>query len=79
MDYLRVKLLFPDFMLEVRGLVKLGRFSGEYLDISSWWSSLHVKLSVSVIMRLVEDMATDAKRASRPNTLGLTSLLLSLS
>ena len=53
---------FPAYMLEARGLVKLGRFSGEELGLSSWWSSLSAKNYVSRITALVVDIATDAKR-----------------
>ena len=38
--FLKVKLLFPSSVLEVSRLVKFGRFSSEYLDISSLWSRL---------------------------------------
>ena len=38
-----------------------------------------VKLSVSGIMELVTDMATDVKRSMRPNTFGMPFLLFSFS
>ena len=71
MESSKLKVSFSSSMLEARGLVNLGRFSGEDLDLSSWWSSLAVKLDVSGIMNLVEDMATDAKREMRPNNFGM--------
>ena len=58
-------------MFETRGLVNLGRFSAEDLDLYSLWISLAAKLAVSRRMDLVEDMATHAKRETRPNTLGM--------
>ena len=76
MESLKLKVSFTSSMLEDRGLVNLGRFSGEDLDLSSWWSSLAVKLAVSGRMNLVADMATDAKREMRPNTFGMTFFLL---
>ena len=59
---MKVKVSFPASMLDARGLVKLGRFYGEDLDLSSWWISLDEKLDIFVIMDLVEYMATDTKR-----------------
>ena len=53
-------------------LVKLRRFSGEELAISSWWSRLATILSVSERMDLVPDIATDVKTGMRPNTVGMT-------
>ena len=79
MDSLKAKVSSPVYMMDSRGLVKLSRFSGENLDISSWWSRLTEKLAVSGIMGLVADMATDAKRAMRPNTFGVPLSLLYLS
>ena len=60
---LKVNVSFTAYMLETRGLVKLGILSGEYLALSSWWSILTVKLAVSRRMELVTDMDTDTKRA----------------
>ena len=79
MDYLKVKVSFTYSMFDARGLLKLGRFSGEDLAFSSWWSSLSGKTSVSRRMDRLIDMATDAKRAMRPKTLVIPPLLLSLS
>ena len=79
MDYLKMKVLFTNSMLEVRGLVKLERLSGEDLDFYSWWIRLSEKLAFSGRMYLVTDMAKDTKREIRPNTLGLPSLFLYLS
>ena len=73
---LKVKVLFTDSMFEDRGLAKLGIFSGEDLALSSWWSRLAGKLSVFGIMDLVVDMATDKKRETKKNTLGITFPLL---
>ena len=56
MASLNVKLSFPTSMLEAGGLVKLGRFFVEYLDLSSWWSRFSAKLAVYAIMDLVVDM-----------------------
>ena len=67
-----MKVSFTASMLEDRGLVKLGRFYGEDLDFSSWWRILTEKISVSGIMELLSDIATDAYRA---NILGLPYLL----
>ena len=68
-------------MFEARGLAKLGGLPGDNLVLSSWWNVLAEKLDDSVIMDLVEDMATDAKRKMRPNTFGMpfTFLYFSLS
>ena len=76
MDSLNVKLIFTASVLEVRGLVKLGMFYVDYLAVSSWYIRLPEKLSIFVIMELVEVMATYAKRAISPNKLGFTSLRL---
>ena len=65
---LKLKVSFTTSMLEARGLVKLGIFSLEGLALSSWWSSLAAKIAVSVIMYLVADMNTDAKKVMIPNT-----------
>ena len=70
-DLLEVNLSYPASILEARGLVKLGRFSGDYLALSSWWIILSEKLVVSVRMELVTDMSTDVKRQMRPNTFGV--------
>ena len=48
-------------MLEDRGLVKLGRLSGEDLALSSWCKSVYRRID------LVADISTYAKRAMRPN------------
>ena len=58
----KVKVSFSDFMLESRGLVKLGGFSGEDLALYLWWIRLATKIAVSGRMELLEDMATDEKR-----------------
>ena len=78
-DLLEVNLSYPASILEARGLVKLGRFSGDYLALSSWWITLAEKLAVSGKMDLVEDIATDANRERRSKTLGIPSLIFSLS
>ena len=52
MDSLKVKLSFPSYILEDRGLVKLVRLSGEYLALSTLWRSLAEKLDVYGIMEL---------------------------
>ena len=70
---------FTSSILENRGLVKLGRFSGEDLALSSWWSSLATKLAVSGIMDLVVDMEIYVKRPMRPNNLVLPFHLFFLS
>ena len=49
-------------MLDARGLAKLGRFSGEDLDLSSWWTILDEKLSLYERMDVVADMAIDEKK-----------------
>ena len=64
---MKMEVSFPDSMLEARGVVKLGRLSGEELALYSWWSSLAAKIAVSGRMNLVLDMATDTKRAMSPN------------
>ena len=53
MDYLNVGVLFPSYMCDTRGLLKLGRFSGEYLALSSLWKRLSARLVVSGRMDLV--------------------------
>ena len=60
--HLRVKVYIPDYVLEIRGMVKLGRLSGEDLDISSWCISLSEKLFVYGSINLVEDMSAYSKR-----------------
>ena len=72
---MKVKVSFTAYILEYRGLVKLGRLYGKDLDVSSWWISLAPKIDVYGRMELVVDMKTYAKRKMRPNILGLTSLL----
>ena len=72
MNSFKVKLWFPDSMLDIMGLVKLVILSGEDLDIYSWWIILSEKISVSGIMELLSDIATYAYRA---NILGLPYLL----
>ena len=61
-------------MLDTRGLLKLGRLSGEELSLSSLWGSLTEKLADSGRMDLSEVMATDAKRATIPNNFGMPLL-----
>ena len=61
-----MKVSFPASVLDARGLVKLGRFYGEDLDLSSWWISLDEKLSLSERMDFVADMAIDEKKEIRP-------------
>ena len=79
MASLKAKVSFPASILEARGLVKLGRLSGEDLDLYSWWSSLAAKLAVSGRMDLVTDMDTDAKREMIQNTFGMPFNLFYLS
>ena len=76
---LKLKILFTASILEARGLVKLGRLFVDDLALSSWWISLSTKFDVSGIMDLVEDMATYAKRAMRPNNFGIPFSLFYLS
>ena len=45
--------------------MKLGIFSGGYLDLSSWWSIFATNLNIYERIDLVEDMAIDAKRTMR--------------
>ena len=71
MASLKVNVYFYESMLEARGLVKLGIFSGEELAFSSWWIILDAKLVVYVRMDLVSDMDTDLKRDMRQNTFGM--------
>ena len=78
MEYLKVKVSFPSSMFKSRGLVKLVILSGEDLDISSWWSSLAEKLSVSGRVYFMADIATDTKRSISPNTFGIPFSLFSL-
>ena len=59
---MKVKVLFHAFMFEARGLAKLGGLPGDCFVLSLWWNVLAEKLDDSVIMDLVEDMATDVKR-----------------
>ena len=73
---MKVKVPFHDAILEVRGLSKLGRLYREDLDISSWWSSLSKKLTVSGRMDLVLYMDTGVKREMRPKTLEFPYLFL---
>ena len=56
-------------MMEASGLMKLGRFSGEDLALSSCWISLAEKLTVYGRMYLVADMAKDVKMEIRSNIL----------
>ena len=49
---------FTSSMFNTRGLVKLGIFSREKLDLSSWWCSFSGKIAVSRRMELVEEMDT---------------------
>ena len=79
MASLKVKVSFPASLLEARELIKLGRFSGEELALSSWWIIFAAKIAVSGIMELVADMAADAKRAMRLNTFGIIFPFLCLS
>ena len=76
---LNVKVSFHSFLFDTKSLVKLGRLYGEDLPLSSCWRSLAAKLTVSLIMDLVADMATCVKRAMSPNTLGMKYPLFSLS
>ena len=76
---MKVKVLFLSYVFDPRGLLKLGRFSGEYLALSSWCSSLAAKLSVYGRMELVSDMVTDEKRKIRTNNLGMIFPFLSIS
>ena len=78
MASLKLKVSLLAYTLEDRGLVKLGKLSGEDLDIYFWCRILDVKLAISVIMDLVSDMATDVKMEMSPRTLGISSLFLYL-
>ena len=78
MDSLKVKVSFPAYISGFRGLVKLGKLSGEELALSSWWIKLAEKIVFSVITYLVVDMDADAKRSMRPKTLGPLSLFFCL-
>ena len=73
---LKVKVSFPYYILEARGLVQLSRFSEEDLSFSSWWSRLSEKLVVSGIIGLVAGMGTYLKSAMRPKTLGIPTIYL---
>ena len=79
MDYFKVKVSFNYSMFEERRLLLLGGLSGDDLGISSWWSSLAVKLYVSRRMDLVASMATYAKKSMSPNTLGIPFTFFSIS
>ena len=59
MDYLKVKFSSPSSKLDARGLVNLGRLSGEDICISSWWIRLDKKIAVTGSMSLLVDMNTD--------------------
>ena len=74
-----MKLSFSSSVFDTRGLVKLGRLSGDYLTLSSCWISLTKKLAIYERMDLVAEMVTYLKRTMRPNTLGMISHFLSLS
>ena len=76
---MKVKVSFTYYKFETKGLVKLGRFSGENLTISSWWSSLSEKLAVSGRMDFVTDIVTDTKREMKQKNLGMPFPFLSLS
>ena len=65
--------------MEARGLLKLGRFSGEDLGIYLWWSSLAAKFVDSGIMDVVSDMSTYAKMTMGPKTFGPRYFFLSIS
>ena len=58
-------------MLEARGFVILGIFSGEYLALYSRWRILVARLDVSGIMDLVADMSMNTKIKMSPNTFGM--------
>ena len=62
MDSLKVKVSFTSSMFYARGLVKLGRLSGEDLDFYSLWISLAAKLVVDGRMDLLSDMSTYVKK-----------------
>ena len=68
MDSLKAKLSFTASMLESSGLLKLGRFSGEELALSSWRISLYVKITIMGRMDLAADMAKDVKKDIRSKT-----------
>ena len=76
MSSLKVRVSFTLSLFDTRGLIKLGRFYGDYLAISLWWSSWAAKIAVYVRMYLVTDMDTDAKRTMRSRTLGVTFIFL---
>ena len=59
---MKVKVSFHSYMFETRGLVKLGRLSGEDLYLYTWWTRLATKLGVYGIMNVVKNMSTDANR-----------------
>ena len=59
MDYLKVKVSSPSSILYARGLVNLGRLSGEDIYFYSWWIRLDKKIAVPGSMNLLGDMDTD--------------------
>ena len=60
MYYLNIQVLLTAYKLEDRGLVKLGKVSGEDLNLYLWWSRLAENFTFSGSMDLVTDMATYA-------------------
>ena len=68
---MEVKVSLPVYILEARGLVKLGIFSGEDLALYSWCIRLAARIAVSGRMYLVADMTTYANREFRPNIFGI--------
>ena len=69
--FLKVKVQFPSYMLETRGLLNLGGLSGYDLALSSWWISLATKIFVSWIMDLLLVVDTDAKMETSSNIFGM--------
>ena len=59
MASLKAKLSFSSSIFEIMGLIKLGIFYGDDLDLSSWWSGLAGKLAV---YRRMEKAWTHMKR-----------------
>ena len=65
-------------MLQSSGLVRLEIFSGEYLSLSSSWTIMAARISVSKNMDLVADMTTDLKREVSLKLLGSPYMFFSL-
>ena len=78
MILLKLRVYFPASVLKFRVLLKLTGISGDYLYLSSRWSSFSEKLFFCKIT-LVKVISTDTKRDISSNTLGLPSIILSIS